>query len=233
VPARHLLLIVACLLGAIIAVRAERTVPQAGVNCAYRASNDLPRRLQAEENCLSQLRGVVERIGNVLEIKLGNGETKTFFSNFEACENSDSAECIHYWLTAYLPKPRAVVLEVGLWEGVAAKLVNIDSGNVTELEEEPHPSPSGDRFAVIKASEHEKVEKDIAIYTATSDPPVLEFAYSIPEGTYALYSFVRWEGDTRIKLKVETRVNGKLEEFNTEAIRTKAGWQLRGPAPGP
>jgi hypothetical protein len=46
---------------------------------------------------------------------------------------------------------------------------------------------------------------------------------------------VRWEGETRLKLKVYTRAPGKgdPEDFDAEAIRTKAGWQLRGPAPGP
>ena len=126
------------------------------------------------------------RIGNVLEIKLKNGETKTFFSNFEACEDGDAEKCIQYWLSAYLPKQRAVVLKVDAWESGAAALVNVDSGNVTDLEDEPHLSPSGDRFVVVKASESEHVEKDIAIYTATSDPPALEFAYSKPEGAYAL-----------------------------------------------
>jgi hypothetical protein len=215
--------------------RAEPAAPRDEVNCAYRESDDVARRLQAEEKCLSQLNGIVERIGNALEIKLKNGETKTFFSNFEACEDGNVERCLLYWVSAYLPKLRAIVLTVGAWESSAAALVNVDSGNVTELESEPHLSPSGDRFIVVKASESEHVEKDIAIYTAMSDPPALEFTYSAPEGTYALYSFVRWEGDTRIKLRIYTRANGKRDpqDFDTEAVRTKTGWQLRGPLPGP
>lgn len=233
--ARHVGLVLMCLLGAMAFARAERVLPRVGVNCAYRESNDVARRVQAEAKCLSQLSGVVERIGNALEIRLQNGEAKTFFSNFEACADADAEECIQYWLTAYLPKQRAVVLEVGLWEATGAALVNIDSGNVTKLEHQPHPSPSGGRFAVVKASESETVEKDIAIYTAQSDPPVLKFTYRIPEQTYALYSFVGWDGETRLKLKIYTRVNGNRdpEHFDTEVVRTKTGWQMRGPLPGP
>jgi hypothetical protein len=213
---------------------AERVLPRDGVNCAYGESHEVARRLQAEEKCLPQLVGIVERVGNTLAIKLKNGETKTFFSDFEACEDGDVDRCIQYWLSAYLPKQRAVVLKVNGWESSAAALVNIDSGNETKLEDEPHLSPSGGRFVVVKATESASFDNHIAIYSATSDPPALEFAHRNEKGTYALYSFVRWEGETRIKLKVFARVNGKRdeEEFNTEAVRTKAGWQMRGPLPG-
>jgi hypothetical protein len=134
-----------------------------------------------------------------------------------------------------MPKQRSVVLTVGMYESGEALLVNIDSGNATILEEEPHLSPNGERFAVVKGSESETVTNDIAIYSVKSDPPVLEFAYSRQSDTYALYSFVRWQGETRIKLKIYTRVKGRRdpEEFDAEAVRTEAGWQLRGPLPGP
>lgn len=233
--ARYTCLVLACLFGAIGFARAERALPRESLNCAYLESNEVEALLRAEEKCLARLGGTVTRIGNVLEIKLKNGDSKTFLSNFEACEEGDAAHCIQYWLSAYLPKQRAVVLKIHAWESRAVALVNVDSGNETDLEDEPHLSPSGDRFAVVKGSESEHVEKDVAIFAATSDPPVLEFAYSRPERTYALYSFVRWEGETRLKLKIYTRVNGKRdpENFDTEAVRTRTGWQLRGPFAGP
>jgi hypothetical protein len=215
--------------------RAERAVPRDAVNCSYHESNEVSLRLQAEEKCLSRLRGLVERIGNALEIKLQNGATKKFFSNFEACENAETERCLQYWMSAYLPKQRAVVLKIDAWESATAALVNVDSGNLTKLEEEPHLSPSGDRFAVVKATESEDFENHIAIYSAMPDPPALEYAHRNEAGTYALYSFVRWDGDARIKLKVVRRANGAhdLKEFDTEVVRTKAGWQMRTPLLGP
>lgn len=208
--------------------------PTEAVTCPDPQSNEVIVRLSAEENCLSQLPGIAWRSGNTLEIRLKDGSTKTFTSNYQACERGDAGKCIQYWLAAYHPRQQSLVLTGRGYESSRAFLVSVATGNVTLLEGEPHFSPSGLRFVVVKASESEDFENHIAIYSTASEPPVLEFAYPNQKGTYALYSFVRWEGETRIKLKVDTRRNGKrdVENFNTEAVRTKTGWQVGGPLPG-
>ncbi len=140
-----------------------------------------------------------------------------------------------HWLVAYFPKHRAVLVSVGLYESGSYQFVNVDSGKATRLEEEPQFSPSGDRFAVVKGSESEAVDNDVAIYAARSDPPVLEFSARQPDGAYALYSFVGWGGENRVNLTIYTREKAGADpkDFSAAAVRTQKGWRFEGTPPGP
>jgi hypothetical protein len=231
---RRCLLILACLLGAIPHGVAQQAAPDTAARCTYPNSIDVAAMENAERICLARLRGLATRSGASLSLTLHNGTTKTFNSDYKACQDGDADTCIQYWFRAHLPAQQAVLLQADEYESGATLFVSLRSGNVMILDDEPHFSPSGERFAIVKGSESER-DNDIAIYTAKSDPPALEFAYSSPEQTYASYSFVGWEGDARIRLKVLTREKAGTDpkDFDTQAVRTEAGWRLEGPPPGP
>jgi len=93
----------------------------------------------------------------------------------------------------------------------------------------PHYSPSGKRLAAVSATEAEG-ENSIEIFT-TTDPPRSEWRYTVPIGEYALYEFVSWDGDQRLKMTVTTRIgDGPLKSLPVEAVRTSDGWKLMPPA---
>jgi hypothetical protein len=232
---RCTLLTVAWLLGTIVQGIAQRPAPNSAVRCPHPGSNEVPALENAERDCLARLPSVATRAGASLHLKLRDGTTKTFISDYKACQEGDAEKCLQYWLRAYLPAHQAVLVAADAYESGRVMLVNLRSGNVTILEDEPHFSPSGQRFVVVKASESEEVENDVAIYTARSDPPALEFAFKATEGTYALYSFVKWDGESRIRLKVYTREKAGTDpkDFDAQALRTGRDWRIDGPAPGP
>jgi hypothetical protein len=231
---RHCLLTIAWLLGGVPVGMAQQAAPDTAARCTFPHSIDVTAMENAERICLARLRGLATRSGASLHLTLHNGTTKTFNSDYKACQDGDADKCIQYWFRAHLPAQQAVLLQADEYEAGAMLFVSLRSGNVMILDDEPHFSPSGERFAIVKGSESDR-DNDIAIYTAKSDPPALEFAYSSPEQTYASYSFVGWEGDTRIRLKVHTRekAGADPQEFDTQAVRAEAGWRIEGPAPGP
>jgi hypothetical protein len=230
---RRCLLILACLLGAAPDGAAQQVAHDTPARCTYPDSIDVAALANAERICLSRLRGLATRSGESLHLTLLNGTTKSFNSDYKACREADTDKCIQYWFRAHLPAHQAVLLQADEYESGATLLVSLRSGNVTTLDGEPNFSPGGQRFAVVSSSE--AVDNDIAIYTTASDPPALEFAYTRPEGTYAVYSFVAWDGEARIRLKVYTREKAGTDpkDFDTQAIRDEAGWRLEGPLPGP
>ena len=231
---RSIFIALTCLVAATAAGAAQRLLNEE-VRCDYTKSNDRAPRLEAEKACLSKLQGFATRVGDRLRLKTESGAVKTFKSEFEACEQAVLEKCAHYWLIAYLPKPRVMVLNVGGWESRSFYLFNVLSGNVTVLEDYPNFSPSGQRFAVAASSETDEVASDVAIYSARSDPPSLEFSYKVPDGFYALYSFVRWQGENLVKLKVYTRTKAGTDpqDFDAEVVLDERGWQLKSPPPGP
>jgi hypothetical protein len=229
---RRCLLILACLLGATPYGVAQQA--DIAARCTYPDSVDVAAMQNAERICLSRLRGLATRAGADLHLTLQNGTTKTFTSDYKACQDGDADKCIQYWFRTHLPAQQAVLLQADEYESGATLFVSLRSGNVTILDDEPHFSPSGERFAIIKGGESDR-DNDIAIYTAKSDPPALEFGYSTPEQTYASYAFVGWDGDTRLRLKVYTREKAGAEpkDFDAQAVRTDQGWRLEGQPPGP
>ena len=44
-----------------------------------------------------------------------------------------------------------------------------------------------------------------------SDPPKSEWRYTVPKSEYALYEFVTWDGDDRLKMTVTTNIGGAVE----------------------
>ena len=184
----------------------------------------------SEAACLESTGSFARRSGDILELALKNGTVKTYTSNFQACDIGDVNGCLSYRLASYLPSRGYFLLDEGAWEGRRWLLVRDTDGSEIELAAPPRFSPSGKFFVAVAASEAGDPNR-IDVWSATN-PPRLEWRYDVPEGAYALYEFVRWERDERIKLNVTLWVGTTLKTLPAEASRTKGGtWILRGPTP--
>lgn len=184
-----------------------------------------------EAKCLRQLASVAKREGNHLRLTLANGQTKTFTTTQAACKANVYEKCLIYRLAGYFAQHRQFVVDVGfLLEGGTTFLVSHRTGNHIRLDAAPHYSPTGKRLAAVSATESEG-ENSIEILTAT-DPPKREWRYTVPKDEYALYEFVRWDGDERLEMAVTTRIGGKFHKsLPVEAIRAPNGWTLTSPVP--
>jgi hypothetical protein len=160
-------------------------------------------RCDEEAKCLAELHGIASRNGNVLNLRLDNGATKTFRSNPKACDDNVAEKCNVTTLIGYMPPQHMFVLRQGGYEIVRYLVISGQNGRSFELEAEPHLAPDGKRFLVVAVDEMNGWERDVAIFSTSSFPPRLEWSYKTqaPDG-YAIYSFAGWDGNGRIKLRV-------------------------------
>jgi hypothetical protein len=171
---------------------------------------------------------MVRRDGDLLELKLQNGKFKTYQSDRKACENHDAERCVIYELRAYLPSQNAFVIEGKSYEGGAHWVVSRKTGRAVQLETRPEFSPTGKRFVSVNGAELGSHSYDVAIWVMTPDEPKLEFRYETPQGDrYELWEFRGWNGEDRINLEV--KVGNAMVPFESEAVRTAAGWQIKRP----
>jgi hypothetical protein len=184
-----------------------------------------------EAKCLRQLASVARRDGNHLRLTLANGQTKTFTTTQAACKANLYEKCLVYRLAGYFARHRQFLVDVGfLNHGGTTFLVSYRTGSHIRLDAAPHYSPAGKKLAAVSASEGDD-PNSIEIWSA-SDPPKSEWRYTVPQDEYALYEFVSWDGDERLKLAVTTRIGGKFHSsLPVEAIRTPNGWTLTPPVP--
>lgn len=187
---------------------------------------------KAEAECLASLKGIAERKGDDLHLKLKNGQFKILKNITSGCPPAafDRMKCLHLRLIAHHARSGAFLVDVSYHEGGRVLLVSGTTGAETELSAAPHYSPGGKRLVVVDATELGDRPHDIMILSAESDPPRVEWQYSTPKGQpYEAWEFVAWNGDDRIRLRAEVHKGGGVTRRDTEAIRTSAGWQLKRP----
>jgi hypothetical protein len=185
--------------------------------------------IQVERHCLAQVGGLAVRAGDELRLKLENGTIRTFTDEHQACEQQNSAKCLLYRLAAYYPQQKLFVIEQLAYESSRFIVVNGRSGSIARMDVLPHLAPSGKRLVTAAAVEAWEVEKEIAIYSVRKDKIDLEWSYKAPD--YEMWSFVSWNGDDRVKLKVQLWIVGRTGERvlatqPAELRRTNAGWLL-------
>jgi hypothetical protein len=166
-----------------------------------------------------------------LELKLENGQAKTFRNVTEGCAvaNFDVAKCIHYRLVGYRAAPRAFVVDRAQFEGGDVVLLGRRTGQEFPLPGVPIASPTGRWLIALTPIDGENQDYDIAVWWAT-DPPKLDWKYTAPADTYEAWRFVRWEGDSRARLRVWMHADGKnVKAFNAELVRGDKGWELHKP----
>jgi hypothetical protein len=186
-------------------------------------SEERETRCEKEAKCLTDLHGIASRNGNALNLRLDNGSTKTFRSS-KPCEEAGET-CDVTTLVGYMPPQHMFVLRRDGYESVRYLVVSGQNGKSFELEAEPHLAPDGKQFVVVGADEMNGWERDVAIFSASSFPPKLEWGYRTqPPDEYATYAFAGWDGNGRIKLRATGAQNAQTE---TDVRHTAEGWKLR------
>jgi hypothetical protein len=166
------------------------------------------------------------RDGDRLRLRLANGQTKTFTTTRKACEELIYEKCLQYTLMGYYPQHCQFLVDVGyLNEGGTTFLVSAETGSQVKLDAMPHYSPSGKRLAAVSASETGGANS-IQIWSAAAAIPKSEWRYTVPEREYAMYEFVRWDGDERLTMTVWTRIGNELKNLPVEAVLAADGWKL-------
>jgi hypothetical protein len=203
---------------------AEVQAPPASPPVQPALSEEHETRCDKEAKCLADLHGIASRNGDVLNLRLDNGATKTFRSNPKACDG-DAVKCDVTTLIGYMPPQHMFVLRRGGYEIVRYLVVSGQNGKSFELEAEPHLAPDGKRFVVVAVDEMNGWERDVAIFSTSSFPPRLEWSYRTQKpDEFAIYSFAGWDGNGRIKLRVS---GAQDKETETDVTRAAEGWKLK------
>jgi hypothetical protein len=181
-----------------------------------------PERIRAEN-------GRVRREGDELSLGLGNGG-RTFFRDdesqcLEGLIPSRTDGCVAFFfighaLHFYLVRARYDA-------GSDYRLVDDATGAPTKIPAEPHFSPDGARLVTVIATDaydHAGIE----IWSTGAGEPAREWKYEPSE--YAIYSFVRWDGNANIALEVRTYVEGRLQRLPAHLVLGETGWIRQGPA---
>ncbi len=180
----------------------------------------------AEPDSIAKANGTVTRRGGELLLTTGAGTVT--FSNRDQCGDDgrpfDSRNCEEYIFVRYSPENHGSLVLTGYYEGYDYRWVDDVSGRVTVLDEQPHFSPNGKSFVVVKATE---AYGRNGIWIWASKGPRLLWAYEPKE--WALFSFVSWDGEDAIRLRVETDVQDKPVELPARLVRTDDGWKRERP----
>jgi hypothetical protein len=178
----------------------------------------------AEPECLARLGGLAERKGDVLTLRLENGETKSLTTDESTCDEGEITLCLRYELVAFLPASHAFVVKVQHAEWADYAFISRRSGQITSLKGRPRPSSSGRYLLVIADPIEEWRRNEIEILSTRSDPPKLEWRRKGPESER--YEYLSWEGDDRVRLH---RIRDQRQD-HAELARTERSWKLNSAA---
>ena len=183
---------------------------------------------------MARLKDVAIRQGSFLLLKLENGTNKIFRDEIQGCDPSQLhyATCFRYRLVAFHPAFRSFVVAKSYWEGYVVELVSRTTGNHVTLATVPHYSPNGRYLISVDRNEMGR-EYDLAVWSTRGDPATLEWQYSGPERVFESWSFVGWDGDEHVKLRVTLRLSDDpsvpLKAFDATLVRDEEGWKLKKP----
>ena len=101
-----------------------------------------------EQRVLKRFPGLFRRNGQRLVVPFANGKQRVFVSGEREKGHEDSS--IGYTFLDYFPKIGYGLVGVGYYEGSTDLLVNMKTGESTDIAGHPVFSPDGFRFAVAK-----------------------------------------------------------------------------------
>ena len=189
-------------------------------------------RMIAEETArIEQSNGVVSRADGVLTLRAANGKAVTFRDEAQCGEGDQPLvyeHCVRYIYVDHKAGCRAFVVLSLAYEGYGHSWVDDSTGAVTHLKEEPRPSPSCTRVAVVAADETGGYN-GAQIWMRPKGTLVLEWHREPTE--YALYKFKGWQGEDTVRLTVTTWVDHKVVEgLRARVVRRQGQWTYEGPA---
>ncbi|WP_257166131.1 hypothetical protein [Bradyrhizobium sp. SRS-191] len=206
------------------------SVPAAFAQAAPNAAADMaPVECTIKDNvedagCRARLKGLFARKADTLTLMLEGGKTKVYRGNKAACDGDDVEKCVVYKLQHYFPAIESFVVSKSFYECGEYQLVSRRSGHVTVMSEVPQLSPSGHYLLSIDISDACERKYDIAIWSAQSDPPKLEFRYKAKQ--YENWELVSWAEDGRLKLRAEVNTDKGAYDQEAELVREGNGWKL-------
>jgi hypothetical protein len=205
----------------------ERDMVDRDKRAVYELAFDELRRLEPER--IRAEDGRVIRRAAELELALANNR-RTFFRNdesrcLEGIIPSRDDSCVEFFFVGH-PQPRFYLLRAHYYEGSDYRLLDVTSGHVTRLAAEPHFSPNGERVIAVSAAETYD-PTGIEIWSTVGPSTALEWKHEAK--AYALYSFVRWDGNDSVLLEVKTYVDRELRQVPARLGVGANGWMLRGP----
>ena len=180
-----------------------------------------PERIRAEG-------GHVKREGDELALALREGG-RTFFRNdesqcLEGLIPSRDDGCVAFYFVGHIS--RFYVLRARYYAGSDYRLIDDTTGVPTKLPGEPHASPDGSHVVtVVPAGTYDPA--GIEIWSIAADTPLREWRHEPKQ--YALYYFVRWDGNAKIELEVTTYVDRELQRLPAQLMLGESGWMLQGP----
>jgi hypothetical protein len=177
-----------------------------------------------EAVCLNELGSQASRKGNVLSLKLNDGQTKTFRSNpGTACKRDNADKCGEYYLTGFYPTYGTagayLVYEHGN-EGHDFRLVNVRTGGAKKVEGVPRLAPDNSTFFVKGCYD----SCSISVETMTS---ATHIAWEKDLGDPADWDFVRWIDNDQVALRI-TKETEHCPGGKCAAIlkRVSGAWKL-------
>jgi hypothetical protein len=181
-----------------------------------------PERIRAEG-------GRVRRDGDELSLTLVNGG-HTFFRNdesqcLEGLIPARNDGCVAFYFVGH--PSRFYLLRAHYDAGSDYRLVDEATGESTKVPAEPHFSP--DNMHLITVTPANGFDRaGIEIWSAGPGTPTREWQYDPME--YAIYAFLRWDGNAVIALELTTYVDGKLDRVPVRLVLGERGWTRQGPA---
>lgn len=168
-----------------------------------------------EKPCLNELRDAVERSGDTLTLKLGNGKTKVIRNSKECKDPAKEDECVSYALVGYLGE-RYFLVDERPYECGSVLLIDRQTGEQTVLGGWPTLSPNKKRFVVTASAVSGECNPPYgtAIFSLKDDQPRVEWQSQSP-GDLEDFYYDGWDGDEHLFLRWEregrhTRVQLKL-----------------------
>ncbi len=185
---------------------------------------------QSEAERIGAEDGRVKRNGAELELWLSQGR-KTFFRNddsrcLQGLIPSREDGCVEFIFIGH-PIERFYLLRAHYLAGSDYRLVDRVTGLSTKLIAEPHFSPDSRRFITVSAAEiYDPV--GIEMWSIGEGEPSLDWQHR--PTAYALYDFIRWEGNASVMLDVATYIGGEIRHVPARLTLGDEGWRLDGPA---
>jgi hypothetical protein len=202
-----------------------------------------------ERKCISQTGASAARDGDRLHLKFRDGAERTYqdkpYQDNEErrCDLAEPyATCRDYMLYDYFPEHDLFLIRVMCWESDEWHLVRQRNGTEELIVAPPRYSPDRKWLAAVHWSEgplaacgpDDNGNNGIDIVPSMSDPAIPSFHYRT--NSYALFEFVRWDGNDRLVTKVtmpDPAKNPADQTFPVEVVRENGAWHLKWPLPGP
>jgi hypothetical protein len=201
-----------------VCAHGQASQPPAPIECTIKDNEE-------DAACRSRLKGLFTRSGDRLTLKLGDGKSKVYVGDRDACDEGDGTDkCVIYFLLRFYPQVPSFLIAKSYYECGEYHFISQRTGSTVVLSAIPELSPNAKYLISIDTSDACDRKYDIAIWSTQTDPPTLEFRYQAKQ--YENWEIKGWDSDSRIKL--QAFVNGRQGPYDqyAEAVRQESGWRL-------